>query len=83
MSESGNLKSLRTQTSSIIRSAFIKICTDTAFQRRLWNKWLPVETWVDALMKSNLIDRTIIPSIKAGTFFMRQWGEVAVILIAK
>jgi hypothetical protein len=66
MSESSYLKSLGSQTLSIIRSAFIEICTDTAFQRRLWNKWLPVETWVDALKNQSLLTRISWHSIKVG-----------------
>jgi hypothetical protein len=46
----------------------LKICSGTAFQRRLWNKWLPAETWVEALTKSNLIDHLVVSSIKVGAF---------------
>jgi hypothetical protein len=46
----------------------LKICSDTTFQRRLWNKWLPAETWVEALAKSNLIDHALMSSIKVGAF---------------
>jgi hypothetical protein len=67
MSESRRDKS-RVSKTLIIRSAFLKICSDTTFQRRLWNKWLPAETWVEVLAKSNLIDHALMSSIKVGAF---------------
>ena len=52
----------------IIRSAFLKVCADTRFQRQLWNKkWLQAEIWIEALAKSNNIDQTLMSSIKVGT----------------
>ena len=67
MSESGNVKSLGSKT-SIIRSAFVNICSEPLFRRQLLNKWLPADTWVEALTKSNLIDHTLMSTIKVGTF---------------
>jgi hypothetical protein len=51
MSESSSEKGHSSKI-SIIRSAFIKICADNTFQRRLWNKQLPAEIWVETLMSS-------------------------------
>ena len=68
MSESGSVRSLGSKT-SIIRSAFVKICSKPLFRRQLLNKWLPADTWVEALTKSNLIDHTLMSTInKVGTF---------------
>ena len=66
MSESSSDKGQSSKT-LIIRSAFIKICADTTFQRQLWNKWLPAEIWFEAMRKSNL-DHALMSSIKVGTF---------------
>jgi hypothetical protein len=82
MSESRRNKSIDSKT-SIIRSAFLKICSDTAFQRRLWNKWLPAETWVETLAKSNLIDHLVIASIKVGAFNAEQWDGAVVTSMAR
>jgi hypothetical protein len=67
MSELSCVKSVGSKT-AIIRCAFIKICTDTTFQRRLWNRWLPAATWVEALTLSNHIDQTLMSSISVGAF---------------
>jgi hypothetical protein len=67
MSESRRDKGLISKT-SILRSAFMQICADTTFQRRLWNKWLPADIWVEALGKSRLIDPDLMSTIKVGTF---------------
>jgi hypothetical protein len=67
MSESSSDKGQSSKT-LIIRSAFIKICADTTFQRRLWNKWLRAEIWVEAMKNSNLIDHVLMSSIKVGTY---------------
>ena len=40
----------------IISIAVSKLRDDPAFGPRLSNKWLPVETWANALTKSGLID---------------------------
>ena len=34
----------------------------------LWNRWLPVAAWVEALTLSNLIDQTLMSSISVGAF---------------
>ncbi|KAI2492108.1 hypothetical protein MHU86_919 [Fragilaria crotonensis] len=44
---------------AIIRSAFVKICADEMFRRRVWKKWLPAETWAEALRASGLIDADV------------------------
>ena len=44
---------------AIIRSAFVKICADEWFRRRVWTKWLPSETWVEALSESGLINTAV------------------------
>jgi hypothetical protein len=67
MSESGCVKSLGSKT-LIIRSSFIKICSDTRLQRQLQNKWLPAKIWVEAQTKSLLIDQTLTSSICVGAF---------------
>lgn len=67
MSALGHAKSLGS-TTSIIRSAFMKICSDKIVQRRLWNKWLPAENWVEAIRKSNLVDQTFMSSINVASF---------------
>jgi len=82
MSESGNVKSLGSK-SLIIRSAFLKICSDTRFHRRLQNKWLPAETsWVEALTKSHLINQALMTSLTVGTFNSAM-GKAKVTLMAK
>lgn len=77
MSESGCDKSLGSKT-MIIRSAFLKICSDTRFQRRLWNKWLPAETWIEGLAKSKLIHQTLMAAP-----LMLQWGGARATSMAK
>ena len=67
MSELSSGKGVGSKT-LVIRCAFMKIRVDTTFQRRLWNKWLPAETWVEVLYKSTLIDPTLMSSISVGTF---------------
>lgn len=67
MSQVASVRSLGSKT-SIMRSAIVKICAEPMFQRQVLNKWLPADTWVEALTKSNLIDHTLMSTIKVGTF---------------
>lgn len=67
MSQVASVRSLGSKT-SIMRSAVVKICAEPMFQRQVLNKWLPADTWVEALTKSNLIDHTLMSTIKVGTF---------------
>jgi hypothetical protein len=48
----------------IISSAFTKIRVDE-LQPRLWNKWLPAETWVEALKTSNVIDEELTFNVRS------------------
>jgi hypothetical protein len=41
---------------TVIRQAFVRVCDDAFFRARLWNKWLPAATWVEAIGKSGFID---------------------------
>jgi hypothetical protein len=67
MNESVQFKSSG-QKFAIIRSAFVKICADEIFRRRVWKKWLPAETWVEALGASGLIDAGVhLIDIKKGS----------------
>ncbi|KAI2491823.1 hypothetical protein MHU86_22729 [Fragilaria crotonensis] len=50
---------------AIINTAFTKIRVDQKLQPRLWNKWLPAETWVEALKASNLIDETLTLNVRS------------------
>jgi hypothetical protein len=67
---------------AIIRCASLKICDDTTLQQRLWNKWLPAETWVEALTIANLIDQTLLSSIRIVTL-MLLWEGSEETLMAK
>jgi len=50
---------------AIISSAFSKIRIDQKLQPRLWNKWLPAETWVEALQMSNVIDEELTFNVRS------------------
>ena len=49
---------------AIISSAFAKICLDQVLRPKLWNKWLPVEIWVEALTKANIIDEALTFNVR-------------------
>ena len=46
----------------------VKIFSELLFRQQLLNKWLPADTWVEALTKLNLIDHTLMSIVKVGTF---------------
>ncbi|KAI2502439.1 hypothetical protein MHU86_12015 [Fragilaria crotonensis] len=58
MSEAVGSK-LPTPKFAIIRSAFVRLCSDELFRLRVWRKWLPAETWAAALTISGLIDENV------------------------
>jgi hypothetical protein len=60
---------------AIIRSAFDKICFDSSFRHRHWQKWLPAQVWVEALLKSNLIEPCLMNSVNARNFNMAMGGR--------
>ncbi|KAI2495979.1 hypothetical protein MHU86_18546 [Fragilaria crotonensis] len=58
MSEAAGL-TLPAPKFAIIRSAFMRLCSDETFRLRVWRKWLPAEIWAAALTLSGLIDESI------------------------
>jgi hypothetical protein len=69
---------------AIISSAFSKIRIDQKLQPRLWNKWLPADTWVEALKTSNVIDAEMTFNVRSfNTAMSRSKSEFNGLLIER
>ena len=69
---------------AIISSAFTKIRVDQKLQPRLWNKWLPAETWAEALKTFNLVDEILAFNVRSfNTAMVRSKSEFNGLLIER